>query len=76
MTLVSKFMVHRALSDKTYLLLGLLSPLRKLKLTTQLSMNFIMLINVKMPTIFGILTFVSMINKTSTRAWMGISKVA
>ena len=28
MILVSKFMVHRALSDKTYLLLGLLSPLR------------------------------------------------
>ena len=27
MTLVSKFMVHRALSDKTYLSLGLLSPL-------------------------------------------------
>ena len=27
-TLVSKFMVHRALSDKTYLSLGLLSPLR------------------------------------------------
>ena len=27
--LVSKFMVHRALSDKTYLLLGLLSPLSK-----------------------------------------------
>ena len=25
--LVSKLMVHRALSDKTYLLLGLLSPL-------------------------------------------------
>ena len=25
--LVSKFMLHRALSDKTYLLLGLLSPL-------------------------------------------------
>ena len=25
--LVSKFIVHRALSDKTYLLLGLLSPL-------------------------------------------------
>ena len=25
--LVSKFMVQRALSDKTYLLLGLLSPL-------------------------------------------------
>ena len=27
MIFVSKFMVHRALSDKTYLLLGLLSPL-------------------------------------------------
>ena len=27
MTLVSKFIVHRALSDKTYLSLGLLSPL-------------------------------------------------
>ena len=29
MILVSKFMVHRALSDKTYLSLGLLSPLTK-----------------------------------------------
>ena len=29
MKLVSKFMVHRALSDKTYLLFGLLSPLNK-----------------------------------------------
>ena len=28
MILVSKFMVHRALSYKTYLLLGLLSPLK------------------------------------------------
>ena len=27
LTLVSKFMVYRALSDKTYLLLGLRSPL-------------------------------------------------
>ena len=27
MILVSKFMVHKAISDKTYLLLGLLSPL-------------------------------------------------
>ena len=27
MILTSKFMVHRALSDKSYLLLGLLSPL-------------------------------------------------
>ena len=30
MILVSKFMVHRALFDKTYLLLGLLSPLRNM----------------------------------------------
>ena len=28
MILVSKFMVHRALSDKAYLSFGLLSPLR------------------------------------------------
>ena len=28
MILVSKFMVHRVLSDKTYLSLGLLSPLK------------------------------------------------
>ena len=28
MILVSKVMVHRALSDKTYLSLGLLSPLK------------------------------------------------
>ena len=28
MILISKFMIHRALSDKTYLSLGLLSPLK------------------------------------------------
>ena len=33
--------------------------------TTQLSTKFILLINVKMPTIVGILTFISMINTTS-----------
>ena len=33
--------------------------------STQLSMEFILLINVKMPTIVGILKFVSMINATS-----------
>ena len=31
MILVSKFMVHRALSDKTYLSVGLLSPLKYLQ---------------------------------------------
>ena len=33
--------------------------------STQLSMKFILLINVKMPTIVGILTFISRINTTS-----------
>ena len=35
--------------------------------STQLSTKFILLINVKMPTIDGILTFISMINTTSER---------
>ena len=35
--------------------------------STQLSTKFILLINVKMPTIVGILTFISMINATSER---------
>ena len=32
MILVSKFMVHRALSDKKYLSLGLLTPLNQLNI--------------------------------------------
>ena len=35
--------------------------------STQLSTKFILLINVKMPTIVGILTFISMISTTSER---------
>ena len=35
--------------------------------STQLSTRFILLINVKMPTIVGILTFISMINSTSEK---------
>ena len=35
--------------------------------STQLSTKFILLINVEMPTIVGILTFISMINTTSER---------
>ena len=35
--------------------------------STRLSVKFILLINVKMPTIVGILTFISMINTTSER---------
>ena len=38
---------------------------KKFFIFNQLSMKFIMLINVKMPTIVGILTFISMINTTS-----------
>ena len=37
----------------------------KLSYSTQLSMKFILLINVEMPTIVGILTFISRLNKTS-----------
>ena len=39
--------------------------------TTQLSTKFILLINVKMPTIVGILTFISKINTTSARLKAG-----
>ena len=35
MILVSKFMVHKALSDKSYLLVGLLSPLTTYRVTIQ-----------------------------------------
>ena len=35
MILVSKFMVHRVLSDKTYLSLGLLSPLSDIQIIKQ-----------------------------------------
>ena len=35
MTLVSKFMVYRALSDKTYILLGLRSPLTEVQTLEQ-----------------------------------------
>ena len=38
-----------------------------IKLPTQLSMKFIFLLNVKTPTIVGVLTFISMINTTSER---------
>ena len=44
MILVSKFMVHRAISDKTFLSLGLLSPLKEfvldLALTNILPLTF------------------------------------
>ena len=35
--------------------------------STQLSTKFVLLINVKMPTIVGILTFISRVNRTSER---------
>ena len=39
--------------------------LKKITCSTQMSMKIILLINVKMPTIVGILTFISRINTTS-----------
>ena len=40
MILVSKFMVHRALADKTYLSLGLPSPLNKGTATLMITMLY------------------------------------
>ena len=37
--------------------------------STQLGMKFILLINVKMPTIVGILTFISIINTVSVKSF-------
>ena len=54
------------LSNIVLILRHVLAP-RTIKLfpcSTQLNTKFIILINVKMPTIFGILTFISMINTT------------
>ena len=41
--------------------------IKRFPFSTQLSTKFILLINVEMPTIVGILTFISMINTTSER---------
>ena len=40
---------------------------KNISYSTQLSTKFILLINVEMPTIVGILTFISMMNTTSER---------
>ena len=56
--------------NKQFVLRSKLPGLKVIQLfpcSTQLSMKFILLINVKMPTIVGILTFISMINTTSER---------
>ena len=44
--------------------------------STPLRMKFILLINVKMPTIFDILTFISMINTISERTSLFVSILA
>ena len=44
-----------------------LKVIKRFSYSTQLSRKFILLINVKMPTIVGILTFISIINTTSER---------
>ena len=43
--------------------------------STQLSIKFIILINVKMPTNVGILTFISMKNTTSERLIIKLLKI-
>ena len=50
-----------------------LEVIKKNSCSTQLSTKFILLINVKMPTIVGILTFISMINTTFERLKAKIS---
>ena len=51
MTLVSKFMVYRALSDKTYVLLGLRSPLSVCLLVFKFQHNAVLTILVNLKTI-------------------------
>ena len=53
-------------SGETTWMIGL-KVIKLFSCSTQLSTKFILLINVKMPTIVGILTFISMISTTSER---------
>ena len=53
--------------DQVMLKPARLKVIKLFSCSTQLSTKFILLINVKMPTIVGILTFISMINTTSER---------
>ena len=50
-----------------YVWLPLYEVIKLFSYSTQLGTEFILLINVKMPTTVGILTFVSMINTTSEK---------
>ena len=54
----------RNIGTSLYLLPGL-EAIKLFSFSTQLTTKFILLINVKMPTVVGILTFISMINTTS-----------
>ena len=57
--------LHDTVRICAFLFASIKSGLEVIKLfssSTQLSMKFILLINVKMPPIVGILTFISMIN--------------
>ena len=58
--------IYRIKQVSTYLL-SRPEVVKKVPCSTQLSTKFILLINVKMPTIIGILTFISMINATFER---------
>ena len=64
------YIINNMDPDQTAPLGALWPGLEVIKLfpcSTHLSTKFILLINVKMPTIVGILTFISMINTTSER---------
>ena len=54
-------------SDRNCIRISGLEFIKLFPCSTQLSTEFILLINVKMLTIVGILTFISMINTTSER---------
>ena len=55
--------------DEVWILIGITGAevIKLFPCSTQLSTKFILLINVKTPTIVGVLTFISMINTTSER---------
>ena len=62
--------ISMLIDNKTYLNVNIISGPKVIKLfsySTQLNTKFILLINVKMPTIVGILIFISMINTSSER---------
>ena len=63
--LINKKMLTILCSNVSFVVTIGLKVIKLFSCSTQLSAKFILLINVKMPTIVGILTFISRINTTS-----------